>query len=590
MSLSSMLAPLRLAKAESVASASELVAVEAATGEVERLKGEIARMRESLDSIESDLTSLIRDVAGASDRVHAGTKAAVEGLEAIRARSGGLATMVATASGNARRVAAANEEFSLSTRSIGEQVRRAASLTSEASEAVNIANERIGELTSSTAEIDAVVSLIAKIARQTNLLALNATIEAARAGEAGRGFAVVAGEVKSLSQETHRATEEITRRITLLQQASDGSVAAIATIAGVVKAIGPVFGSVAADVEQQGSAIADLSVLASKTADFVDQVASSAVTIEHAAAEAEQRAQAADKAGRDARAFAEKLRTRFVTVLRQSEAGDRRGSDRLPCDMAVTLMKAGRAETARTVDLSTGGMLVRIERPERYPVGEAVTCLIDGIGEVKAAPVAHSGLGLHMQFAAPDEKLRSAIAAKLEALRAVDADRITWAQDAAARIAKEMEALVSKGTISLDDLMDSDYQPVAGSNPAQVTTRALAALERVLPAIQEPLLSRDPRMTFCAAVDRNGYLPVHNNIYSKPQRPDDPVWNAANSRNRRIFDDRAGLSAGRNTRPFLIQSYARDMGNGQTMLMKEIDAPIRVFGRHWGGFRMAFKH
>ena len=73
------------------------------------------------------------------------------------------------------------------------------------------------------------------------------------------------------------------------------------------------------------------------------------------------------------------------------------------------------------------------------------------------------------------------------------------------------------------------------------------------------------------------------------QRPDDPVWNAANCRNRRIFDDRAGLSAARNVRPFLIQTYARDLGGGRTVMMKEIDAPIRVFGRHWGGFRTAYK-
>lgn len=96
-------------------------------------------------------------------------------------------------------------------------------------------------------------------------------------------------------------------------------------------------------------------------------------------------------------------------------------------------------------------------------------------------------------------------------------------------------------------------------------------------------------MAFCAMIDRNGYLPVHNSIYSKPQRPGDVTWNAANSRNRRIFNDPAGLAAGRNTRSYLIQSYARDMGNGQTVMMREIDVPVRVQGRHWGGFRTAYK-
>jgi methyl-accepting chemotaxis protein len=110
-----------------------------------------------------------------------------------------------------------------------------------------------------------------------------------------------------------------------------------------------------------------------------------------------------------------------------------------------------------------------------------------------------------------------------------------------------------------------------------------------LPPIQEALLASDERMVFCAAVDRNGYLPVHNRKYSFPQRPGEKVWNTANSRNRRIFDDRAGLAAARNVRPYIIQVYPRDMGNGVTVMMREIDAPIRIFGKHWGGFRSAYK-
>jgi len=90
-------------------------------------------------------------------------------------------------------------------------------------------------------------------------------------------------------------------------------------------------------------------------------------------------------------------------------------------------------------------------------------------------------------------------------------------------------------------------------------------------------------------IDRNGYVPVHNKAASQPQRPGDVSWNTANSRNRRIFDDVAGLAAGRNTRSYLIRSYPRDMGNGKLAMMREIDVPIRVKGRHWGGFRTAYK-
>jgi methyl-accepting chemotaxis protein len=111
----------------------------------------------------------------------------------------------------------------------------------------------------------------------------------------------------------------------------------------------------------------------------------------------------------------------------------------------------------------------------------------------------------------------------------------------------------------------------------------------VLPPVQEAFLAGDKRMAFCAMVDRNGYLPVHNKIYSQAQRPGDIAWNTANSRNRRIFNDPAGLAAGQNQRSYLIQSYARDMGGGNTVMMREIDVPIRVRGRHWGGFRTAYK-
>ena len=95
-------------------------------------------------------------------------------------------------------------------------------------------------------------------------------------------------------------------------------------------------------------------------------------------------------------------------------------------------------------------------------------------------------------------------------------------------------------------------------------------------------------MVFCIAVDRNGYVPTHNKKYCQPQRPGDLVWNTANSRYRRIFNDRTGLASARNQRPFLLQTYRRDMGGGKFVLLKEASAPIVVGGRHWGGLRLAF--
>jgi len=94
---------------------------------------------------------------------------------------------------------------------------------------------------------------------------------------------------------------------------------------------------------------------------------------------------------------------------------------------------------------------------------------------------------------------------------------------------------------------------------------------------------------FCAAVDRNGYLPTHNQCYSKPQRPNDPIWNMANARNRRIFDDRAGLLAAHNKMPGFVQTYERDMGGGVVVFLKEIDSPIIIADRLWGNLRLSYK-
>lgn len=168
-----------------------------------------------------------------------------------------------------------------------------------------------------------------------------------------------------------------------------------------------------------------------------------------------------------------------------------------------------------------------------------------------------------------------------------DTPFIAKVTDAAAEIARVFEEALAEGQLTEADLFDDKYQPIAGTHPQQYTTRFVSFTDRVLPPIQEPLLAFSSKVVFCAAVDRNGYLPTHNLKFSKPQRAD-PVWNAANCRNRRIFDDRTGLAAGRNTRRFLLQTYRRDMGGGRYVLMKDLSAPIFVNGRHWGGLRMGY--
>jgi methyl-accepting chemotaxis protein len=191
-------------------------------------------------------------------------------------------------------------------------------------------------------------------------------------------------------------------------------------------------------------------------------------------------------------------------------------------------------------------------------------------------------------------KLQDVAEAALEAtaemgIETPDTRFIRAAQAAAAAITARFEAGLRAGEITEPALFDTDYRPIEGTDPPQVLAGCTTFTDAVLPPIQEPLLALDPRVVFAAAVDRNGYLPTHILRFSQPQRPGEPAWNAANCRNRRIFDDRTGLAAARNRKPYLLQAYRRDMGGGSFALMQDVSAPIVVRGRHWGGLRLAYR-
>ena len=173
-------------------------------------------------------------------------------------------------------------------------------------------------------------------------------------------------------------------------------------------------------------------------------------------------------------------------------------------------------------------------------------------------------------------------------VRTAQSELIATAMETASTIGELFEAALARGEIGLAELFDEAYRPIPGSDPVQHMTRFVALTDRLLPPLQEELLTSNGRIVFCAAVDRNGFLPTHNRKYAQAQGGD-PVWNNANCRNRRIFDDRTGLAAARNRKPFLLQSYRRDMGGGQFLVMEDLSAPIMVRGRHWGAFRFGLK-
>jgi methyl-accepting chemotaxis protein len=169
-----------------------------------------------------------------------------------------------------------------------------------------------------------------------------------------------------------------------------------------------------------------------------------------------------------------------------------------------------------------------------------------------------------------------------------DAPLIRTAIETAKRISVMFETAIERGDIRLEQLMDENYREIPGTNPKQYLTDYVAFTDRILPPIQDPIQKSDPRIAFCVAWARSGYLPTHNPNYSLPQGPD-PVWNNANCRNRRLFTDRNVIKIAQNTKPFLLQTYRRDMGGGNFVLMKDLSSPIYVRGRHWGAFRIGFR-
>jgi methyl-accepting chemotaxis protein len=160
--------------------------------------------------------------------------------------------------------------------------------------------------------------------------------------------------------------------------------------------------------------------------------------------------------------------------------------------------------------------------------------------------------------------------------------------ETANHISAEFEAAVDRGDLTEFQLFDERYREIPGTNPKQYLTEYVRFTDRLLPQIQDPLQSADPRIVFCVAWAKGGYLPTHNPNYSQPQS-NDPVWNAAHCRNRRVYNDRAVKKVAHNTKRFLLQTYRRNMGGGNFMLIKDLSAPIFVRGRHWGAFRIGFR-
>jgi methyl-accepting chemotaxis protein len=544
---------------------------------------------EVMDALEADVLKAIHGVTQAIALAAADVAAVEKDLAEIRSHAGELASSGKTASEETLSLASSTEELAVTSAEIGRAMDHASERIDSAVQAARKASALITQLSAATAEIVGIVDTISTVARQTNLLALNATIEAARAGEAGKGFAVVASEVKVLSTQTARAADDIRLRIDHLRETAQASTSAVAEVVEVIQGVAPVFDTVRNAVGEQNAAIGEASRLASATSGSVGKVSERAGEVDAASLGAGHRAHQADRATKTADGLAKALGQRFVTVMRQSEIGDRRQSDRLPVDRPATLRIGERSASTRLIDIGRGGILLASVADLRIAAGVRAEIEVQPIGCVGLRVVATSAMGIHCAFDDHDAAIQTRIDGFVAQVEATYKPRILLAQETARQVEMLIEQAVTHGTVSREAVFDTDYKLLPDTDPVQYGTAYLTVFERLLPSILEKVLASDPAVAFCLAIDRNGYIPVHNRLYSQPQRAGDPVWNAANARNKRIFDDRAGITAARSTRPFVVQAYARDMGGGKIVMMQEVDAPIRILGRHWGGLRTAYR-
>jgi methyl-accepting chemotaxis protein len=277
-------------------------------------------LQQMAETVERETGRSVDTASVATAGVERAASSLSEIARSLSTESQAVAASSSQALGSSQTVSAAAEELTASIREIAAQVARTSTVTKSAVAGREQARSTIQTLAGSVKKIAEVSNLIGGIAGQTNLLALNATIEAARAGEAGRGFAVVAAEVKSLSDQTAKSTEEITRLIAEIQASTQAAVDAVETMGGHIVEIDGVATSVAAAMEEQDAATREIARSILQSASAAKEVSIKIGNVSRDAGAVNERAAEVRQAIAGMAANLELLRSVVVCTVRDSTA------------------------------------------------------------------------------------------------------------------------------------------------------------------------------------------------------------------------------------------------------------------------------
>ena len=290
----------------------EIRAMEQATHQAEqnRAAERTAAMHALAAEFEKSVQHIAQELSDAVAAMHGNAEAMSMIAAQTRDKSQSTAGIVIDTQANANSVASAAEELAESIEQLAAQTQHARELTNKTVTESASASANVQQLLDAVRQIVPITGLIQAIAQQTNLLALNATIEAARAGAAGKGFAVVAAEVKSLAQQTAKATEEINQKITAVNASSGAVVAIMEQVISAIGRLGEGTVEMASAVGQQAAATQEISKNAQQAADSSRLVA-------HNIVELDQKTHENDDASSQALAGAKRLLDHAAVLQRQ---------------------------------------------------------------------------------------------------------------------------------------------------------------------------------------------------------------------------------------------------------------------------------